>query len=389
MAYKMRLLTDSHHARPTVSWFQDMIAAALGLVLSFGLISDSIYQTRYGDYSAVAPLQWAVYLGALLVAGWSAWLAWQRHRAPATADNQGNDRPRTGLSAIPTGYGPFAIAVPLIIISGLVGLVWHVVFGVEQSRDAVLSPPHLGLAVGYVLLLAGPWLSQRALRRDRVDQAGVPHRLLRDVPTALALGSMFAVFILTVPYVFPVASSLKTLAVSMIDPMGAAEATGLAASVAATIVSLAVVVVSTRHHRPVFGFFLVASVAPAFAAGSFIGGDTLLMVVAVLAVGLLEDVLVWLVWPQLRRRRDLLVLGVAWPVAVWTAAVVVIEFRYGAWLGPEAIVGLPLLNALVGALLMLFVKSEQLPPPPEADSAENPFDDVIRRAKAMTDRSED
>src|SRR3989442_12059121 len=56
---------------------------------------------------------------------------------------------------LPPGYGLSLIGVGLFAVGGGADLIWHVIFGVEFSVDALLSPTHLVLALAGVLIVAG------------------------------------------------------------------------------------------------------------------------------------------------------------------------------------------------------------------------------------------
>src|SRR5690242_3638600 len=58
--------------------------------------------------------------------------------------------------AIPTGYGLSLLGVGIFLISGIGDMTWHLIFGIERSTEALLSPTHLGLALGIGLALSGP-----------------------------------------------------------------------------------------------------------------------------------------------------------------------------------------------------------------------------------------
>ncbi len=61
------------------------------------------------------------------------------------------------LRAIPRGYGPSYLGVPVFLLAGLGDMTWHEVFGIEVSIEALVSPTHLMLAAGATLLYAGPF----------------------------------------------------------------------------------------------------------------------------------------------------------------------------------------------------------------------------------------
>jgi hypothetical protein len=78
------------------------------------------------------------------------------------------------LEAIPAGYGLSLLGVGLFAVSGVADLTWHLLFGIERSVDALLSPTHLGLALGGGLVATGP-LRAAWRRRDRAEAGSWRH----------------------------------------------------------------------------------------------------------------------------------------------------------------------------------------------------------------------
>lgn len=74
----------------------------------------------------------------------------------------------TWSDAIPTGYAPSLLGVAVFAIGGVVDSIWHTLFGIEVSVDALVSPPHLLLASGLGLIVGGPLRS--AWRRAEVPE---------------------------------------------------------------------------------------------------------------------------------------------------------------------------------------------------------------------------
>jgi hypothetical protein len=60
------------------------------------------------------------------------------------------------LRAIPTGYELSVLGLVIFGVSGIGDLTWHLILGIERSTEALLSPTHLGLAMGIGLALSGP-----------------------------------------------------------------------------------------------------------------------------------------------------------------------------------------------------------------------------------------
>jgi WD40 repeat protein len=58
--------------------------------------------------------------------------------------------------ALPAGYGLSLVGAAIFLVAGALDLLWHTLFGIERSVEALLSPTHLLLATGGVLLASGP-----------------------------------------------------------------------------------------------------------------------------------------------------------------------------------------------------------------------------------------
>lgn len=60
------------------------------------------------------------------------------------------------MQAIPRGYELSVLGIGVFLVSGIGDMTWHIIFGIERSTEALLSPTHLGLALGVGLALSGP-----------------------------------------------------------------------------------------------------------------------------------------------------------------------------------------------------------------------------------------
>ena len=60
------------------------------------------------------------------------------------------------LQAIPIGYELSVLGLVIFGVSGIGDLTWHLILGIERGTEALLSPTHLGLAMGIGLALSGP-----------------------------------------------------------------------------------------------------------------------------------------------------------------------------------------------------------------------------------------
>lgn len=66
--------------------------------------------------------------------------------------------PRSGSFSrmLPLGYGLSLIGVLIFAVAGFLDMLWHLAFGIEFDTASLLSPTHLGLALGAALIVSGP-----------------------------------------------------------------------------------------------------------------------------------------------------------------------------------------------------------------------------------------
>ncbi len=62
----------------------------------------------------------------------------------------------TWRDALPRGYDAALVGAVVFGIAGFLDMVWHVAFGIEVDVGTLLSPTHLGLAIGGGLIITGP-----------------------------------------------------------------------------------------------------------------------------------------------------------------------------------------------------------------------------------------
>lgn len=74
---------------------------------------------------------------------------------------------------IPQSYRMPLFGIPIFILAGVGDLAWHQLLGIEQGVDAVLSPTHMCLGLGILLISSGPVVSalrNRSELRTLADQ---------------------------------------------------------------------------------------------------------------------------------------------------------------------------------------------------------------------------
>lgn len=141
-----RLIEDVWHGqpegRPALGWRDSFVTIMMGTWLMLGLIIDGWAHNNLGQLETFfTPWHAIFYSGYLATALWMLVVTYRSLRA--------------GL-ALPRGYGLGLVGVAVFGLGGFGDMIWHIVFGIEQEIAALLSPTHLLLFLGGVLILSTP-----------------------------------------------------------------------------------------------------------------------------------------------------------------------------------------------------------------------------------------
>ena len=102
---------------------------------------------------------------------------------------------------LPPGYRLAIVGIPVFLVAGVGDLLWHLVLGLEEGVDALLSPTHQALGLGIFLLASGPIRSVLA-NRDRSPS------LVSTLPLVLSLAAWLTLVHFGTAYAFdPAAGS--------------------------------------------------------------------------------------------------------------------------------------------------------------------------------------
>jgi hypothetical protein len=175
---------------------EDVVTMLCGLLLVTGMMTDAwAHSNLLGQLQRegfITPWHVVLYGGFTCSAVWTVALRF-RHRPSA----------QQGLAeGWPAGYGLGALGVLIFGIAGVCDGLWHTVFGVEAGLAAILSPSHLLLGVGAVLVLTSPLRSWWATGDRRRAVPGVVGLALATTITSafLLYVSAFQVTDPTLPF---------------------------------------------------------------------------------------------------------------------------------------------------------------------------------------------
>lgn len=74
------------------------------------------------------------------------------------------------IKTIPKNYGTSIIGIFLFCLSSLTDFIWHIIFGFESGVEAITSPSHILMGIGFVLLIISPlrkiWLKRNLEKKE-------------------------------------------------------------------------------------------------------------------------------------------------------------------------------------------------------------------------------
>ena len=257
--------------------------------------------------------------------------------------------------AIPLGYGWAVVGAVIFGVGGVFDAIWHTLFGIEVSTEALISPSHLVLATGIVLMVSAP------LRAAWARPA--PRSLVESLPAILSLTALFSLFTFMTmfggAYSTLIAQGTTTSFGSMERQLVAVFFwTGLLVGhvlVSLRAGTLAVGSLTILIGLNGFAMILMRGHAPVEVQASMIG-------VAV-AAGIAGDLLLWRLRPGEARPLALRAFAFGLPAMYWALYLGTVSLAFGTWWRVPALVGVPLLAGVVGLLISALV----LPPSPRAD----------------------
>ena len=302
----------------------DIVVAAVSFWLVGGLYLDGWAHHRFGELETFfTPWHGVLYSGfvalaAVLVGGSF------RHLVG------GADKPTV---VVPAGYALSLLGVGLFFVGGVGDMLWHMLFGIEVGIEALLSPTHLFLATGGILMVTGPLRAARI----RLAEHSAPS-LTTVAPAVIAMALTLAVVTFFTEYANPFFSPLAG-STQQTDPVSDGQAMGITSIIVqTTVLMVGVLFLLRRWVMPVGSVTALLTIVVTLGVipheeYRFIPGGVL--------AGLIADFLLRYLRPSVERPTSLRVFafvvptllyssyfltlavteGVGWSVHLWTGAI--------------------------------------------------------------------
>jgi hypothetical protein len=358
-AAKRRLIDAAD--RPHMTWHQDAITCLLATWLIMGLYMDGWAHSNQTTLDSIATPWHALFYGSFMaLSGWMLWHLRFHH-----------DAGHRGLAAIPVGYGGGIAGLAIFTVGGIGDQIWHLSLGIERDLKAFISPTHLMLIIGMLLMLSSPFRSQWAQRGPRAPS------FARILPALWSITLTMMLTAITYNYAFAYASNLPQISQKGFVtgfPGGTSipllnvfeqrfEAQGvLVLHMTTFIYVLPILVMLRRWQRLPFGcctFLFTSVTAATLVMFQYTNGWTL---IAAAVAGLGCDWLIRVLRPNTSNVWSFRLFALLAPVLLWTSYFVVVAIAYHLGWAIELSAGAVVLTGLATMTLSYLIAPSPIPP---------------------------
>lgn len=269
--------------------------------------------------------------------------------------------------ALPPGYRLAVLGIPIFLLAGAGDLLWHLLLGIEEGVDALLSPTHQCLGLGIFFLASGPI---RSVIADRANSTNIT----RQLPLVLGLAAWLTLVHFGTAYAFDPGAG-RTNAPPAADAASASYLTAIAVgyykiSIGVLIAIFQAIVMTAfglwmtsriRLRPPAFTlFYTIGNFA---AAAAFTNESALLAVTLAQSIvaGIVADVLVARYDPQPERPAAYRAFAVAIPLAYMGTYLLGTYFMDRLWWDWNEALGAWMWCGVVGFALSLIGTARRTP----------------------------
>jgi hypothetical protein len=211
-------------------------------------------------------------------------------------------RGRSWLEALPGGYKLSLAGAVLFLIAGAGDMVWHILFGIEEGIDPLLSPTHLLLALGGMLIMTGPLRAswERSTRQQGWSMLW---------PAMLILGAILGLFSFFTSFAHPVVETDLITKFPYTEQKGS---WGAASILLQSAIITGVILFALRRWRlPLGALTLILTLNTALIS---VFEDQYSLILTTVLAGVILDLLYWRLQPSVKRLEALRIFAFAFPL---------------------------------------------------------------------------
>ena len=344
--------------RPRLTWRQGMLSSLFGAWLIIGLFIDGWAHNHQKPETIFTPWHFILYSGFAACALYAASIVRKVHVPGMRV-----------WDAAPVGHSLVLVGIGIFGLGATSDLAWHSLFGIEASLKALLSPTHLVMLIGALLVLTGPF---RAGWADGRQQAPT---LKQFLPTLISLALATGLLVFFFQYVSPFRRDeygtwVSAYATFVTRFKGAADGVvenmqivGLTSVLITNLIYVAPLVLVLRRWRPPFGSATVLFSALSALVGGLDGYNRPWPLLAAVAAGLVADVLIRRLRPGADRPWAAYAVASATAAALWLGFFGIYQLAYGIGWPAELWTGSVVMATMSGFGVGLLVFPPRIPTP--------------------------
>ena len=352
------MTTEQLRARETATGAadarSDLVAAGLALWMVGGVFVDGWAHINLDSTQETFFTPWhgMLYSGFLALTAWMALPLIRDRSAPLT-------------QRMPAGSGLGYVGVLLFGIGGFGDAVWHQILGIEVGVDALLSPTHLLLLTGGLLLLTGP-LRAAWRRPNAAPDLRTFLPALVSITLTSALLSFFFAYAWGGLDLTPAAPVPAAALDEHAPGHGEAElliAAGILARLITTALLIAPLLLLLRRFRPPVGTATILFTVISTLMFAILGERPPALLVPPIVAGLAADVALARLGPGLLSRAATYTLAVLLTLVLWVGHFAALGATEGLGWTPELWGGSIVMAALTALGLAVLVFPPPVPAP--------------------------
>lgn len=338
--------------RPRLDPRGHLITVLLSAWLIAGLFLDAWAHGQNLTETFFTPWHALLYSGYLAVAIWMV--------RPVARSVRAGQPP---FAAVPAGYAPGVVGVLMFAVGGVFDGLWHMLYGIENGIEALLSPPHFFLILGLVLIVSSPFRAAWAVTNPESDAPSLGAFLPALLSLALALSVIMLIFYPLWGFGSSHYMNLGTLewikrefvptAKGLPLVYEATQQRGISNILITNVLLLAPVLMILRRWRPPFGSVTILFTFSTVLMATMTGFVFLSLLLVPLIAGVFADSLIRTLAPSPVRIREFRLFAAVVPVVVWSLYFLSVHFEWGVIWPPALWAGVILWAGLSGLGLSL------------------------------------
>lgn len=274
----------------------------------------------------------------------------------------------TFARALPYGYLTSLVGVLLFGFGGAADMLWHLAFGIEADLEALISPSHLVLIIGYLLILGGLIQAAWARREPETTWASLWQ-------TLIAWTGILSVLLFIMQYLYFINAPQVLVGFRPGDDYGV-SLVGTVRFIVPSLLCSGVLLMALRRWRLPFGasafIYGVSAVLMGWMLIQVRGSQSyaavfLLAVAPAVLAGLILDAVIWRLKPTAQRPWAFYVLGALIPLVLCLCFMGSIHLfglmtvQRGLWWKVHMWLGVPVLASLLGVLQSFLMFPPRVP----------------------------